>query len=205
MGRQFDSNDDIVKRLHGTVCIYAGHPVYVMFSSEFKDLKHVNYIPVEEYNRYGNQSKMKWTKVDYTQDTFRYKAFPLGYVNHNGYAYYLSRIPNRYQYYGLSPDSIHWEPRPSDHYGIVFSSGFVDMINRRYPSLDDAETQLIAGHKSFAISTDVAIERIKGRTLQLLFKGKPVGIKMTGDRFTLFDIPEAKFLRKILGRAGVIS
>lgn len=210
MGRKFDGGaDDVIKRLHGTICMYKGEPVYVMGyidrSTGGYSATHVQVCPVQSYDRYGSRDKKNsWEIIDYTQDTFRYKAFPLGYVNHNGRAYYASRIPNRYQYYGLSPDSILWEPIVSSSHHIVFTDSFVDMIHRRYPNMDDAETRLIAGERRIAISPDVAIERVKGRTMHLLFKGKNVGIKMGATHnFTMYDIPEAPFLKKILARSGV--
>lgn len=200
MGRQFTSSEDVLKRLHGTICIYEGSPVYVMFGANC-DTKHVNIHRVDTYNRYN--SKNEFRRIDYTADTFRYKAFPLGYINSGDHAYYASRIPNRYQYYGLSPESIHWEPRPADPYSVIFSSGFTDMVGSNYPGIVDVESRLHRGARSVAFTNSLAIEKIKGRTVQLMFKGKPIAIKMTGDTFVMFDMPEANFLRKILYKAGV--
>ena len=206
MGRKFELAEDIVKRLHSTICLYKGKPVYVQYNGT-ASTTHVKICPVEQYNRIAPSGKIPWEEIDYTQDIFRYKAFPLGYMNHLGNAYYLSRIPYRYQWYGLNPDCINWEPASVDpYYGnstALFSEGFVKMIAREYPSLDDVEGLLYAGHKSVAISPDVAIQKVKGRTVHLMFKGKNVGIKMGSSVFTLYDIPEAKFLRKILTAQGV--
>ncbi len=206
MGRKFEVAEDIIKRLHGTICLYKGRPVYVMYENSTTTTL-VKIIPVEKYDRMAPASKMPWETIDYTQDTFRYKAFPLGYMNYGSEAYYLSRIPFRYQYYGLNPDCIHWEPRPQSlDYGVnhvLFSQNFVDMIERKYPTMDEAEVRLHSGWKSVAISPDVAIHRVKGRTLHLMFKGKNIGIKMGTQSFVLYDIPETKFLRKILPNHGV--
>ncbi len=207
MGRKFDGgSDDVMKRLHGTICIYNGRPVYVRAHIDPKTGGYSDKLVVisemQNYDRYGRRDA-KPTVIDYTADTFSYKAFPLGYINHMGNAYYTSRVPYRYQYYGLNPDCIAWDPHPGDTYATMFSTSFSDMIARNYPPMDDAEARVIAGERAIAVTPDIAFARVKGKVMNLLFKGKVIGIKMNTPDWQLFDMPEKQFLTKILSRSGV--
>lgn len=93
---------------------------------------------------------------------------PLGYMNYDGIATYLTRKPERCSKQGLTERTIHAEGR-ANWLGIPFKS-LAKTINNEYPSIEEALDTIskrgrsCAWHRCFAVSKN-----------GLEYKGKTVG------------------------------
>lgn len=201
MGKELFNRDDVIKRLHQTICMYKGEPVYVTADCEGRT-KVLAY-PLKEF---GANRACKPIVVNYTDDSFSYKSPPLGYIYYNDRAFYLSRIPDRKQRQGLHQEVIFSVPTNDEVPWIeMLQSPEMHMcIMGRHPSLMDARVLIAKGARSVPISRNCAVQRLgKSSDMVLLYKGREIGISMGGKDFELYNCKEKGFLTKVLQREGI--
>lgn len=199
MGKEYYSKEDAAMRLHGTICMYDGSPVYVDATSPGStDPGKVFIYHLGDAIKLGKGYKV----VDYRDDKFVYKSPPLGYMFYENKARYVSRIPDRKQRQGLSVDVVRVNPYPEYNDSHFTSQAMSDCILGKYHTLTQAESLVNNGVHSVPISRRLAIVRERRGVTALAFRGRTIGYK-EGDSYRLLNIKEKPFLLKTIKAAGV--
>lgn len=149
--------DDVRRMLVNHVCMYKGEPVFVTRSSTHR--VNVSYL----------KDPFVVETIDYRVAEFTYKSPPLGYLNWQGEAFYLTRTPA--EGYHSPALSMHALKIPEALYPKIDTSRFLQTkelavcIKGEHPSFADAikavregEATSMAFHRHFAID-----RRAKGR------------------------------------------
>lgn len=127
----FLSYEDMVRYLNRTVCMYNGVPVYVSANTDT-----LNTVQIEDLTT----RKRQYVKVE--EEGFSTFPFELGFMNTKEGALYASRSGSRLSVRGLSVARIfteklgEWED--TKNLGLPFNQGFVDCLNNKYPSYQEA-------------------------------------------------------------------
>ena len=201
MGTAYFNRDDIMKRLHGTICFYDGHPYYIGATSHSSGDK-VFLIRFENIEK-----SFSGIEVDYTDPKFDYKSPTLGYFFYKKkQAVYVSRSPDRTQSQGLNHYVLFTQPELSRYDSLwAWSSEFEDMLLNRYPNRSLAESMLVSGlATSVPISRNVAIAHSRRGLLEIYYKGRPVACNLKGRGIELYDLTERSYLAKILANDGIL-
>ena len=195
MGKAFFSKKDAFMRLHGTICIYDGKPVYCLLGSEDGDFVLQAHDPAV----YGQATGKTIPKlVEYTDEKFVYKSPLLGYMFVNNQAVYVTRFPDRKQSQGLVDATLLAGGKRFSHRFSVCSQSFVDCVLGNYPSYDAALQMVTQGSAiSVPFSRRLAISTVRRNVISLLYRDKPIAVK-DGDSFRLFEIKENKIFRKLI-------
>lgn len=162
------SLDDLTTILHNTVIRYRKKPVFV----KEVDGRELWLTSLENPKEKANPVSLSDLEIDFT-------PVPLGFVNFNKYAYYITRVPSRQYKQGLSTGNIAIEAVEENHdtiFGIqtlqnVCNKSLAACILGRYPCLEQAIKDVVEGAKSVAFSRQFAIDE----HFDLLFKTERVG------------------------------
>lgn len=195
-GDKYETAEEIRARLEGTVVRYDNEPVYItrVEEDDRDDIARV-YFRKLPYSDRGEEYR-KYLSSRY----FNCSPFQMGYVNYQGKAVLLSRLPARQYKQGLSGNSlmvtdIQGKDARRGFGGIVEkgvlpsfndllrSSVFPDLIAKKYPSFKEVGELLADDVKSVALSPSyaVAIDR-ELESLFLFNKGTRVGLALIGDK-----------------------
>lgn len=191
MGAAFYDEEQKRMKLDRTICLYKGNPVFIRTDTN-EDYKVVVY-PL------GNPTQPIY--VDYRDDDFDYLAFPLGYTNWRGAAYYVSRLPERQNAQGLAAHCVCVRPRNMP--GLIewhSSTEASNTIKGIYPTLDvalDTVSYLPGKPKSVAFSRYFAIECVQRGIVTLNYRGRNVGV-LENREFKKFRVNKSKDLSLIL-------
>lgn len=209
MAKEYFSQADAIMRIGETICQYQKVPYYIMVDTS-NSPDGVILIPLDLVGKLTSRDLAKCQRVKYTDPDFEYRSPPLGYMEYHNRACYIKRIPDRKQRQGLCSEILRAHFNDSekisyDTYSLYYSKSFENMIMGRYKTAPEAEALIIdQGRLSVPISRTLAFRRLGGKTIALDFKTKFVGTRDQGqDKFRLFALPEADFLKKILSRQGV--
>lgn len=223
MGLKFANEEKKQLRLHNTVCVYDGEPVYV--STRPPSYGDTPLQPNEVYIKYlipsakvekpaGATSlgaviakaKGSWFKVDYTLDAFKYFGIELGYMNHSGFPYYLSRDPAREQQAGLSPSNVSF-PVGLDKFYLTSTAEFGRCVRGDHPSFEEAvkAVEELDDGDGVAFDRNLALIKLDSKRLMLEHKGKSVGIKgaKSNGVFTMFGSKSLRSFSDLLNKHGV--
>lgn len=193
MAEKLYSIDDKVRRLHNSICLYKGEPVYVLARHNFRGVPQLSEegILVGPLGYVDVFNKNGWELVDYTSDDFSYDAFPLGYINIDGSAYYLSRMPFQQYTQGLTQNQlvvIGASTTGGSFPGRFFSSKeMAACILGKYPSFEEA---LKSNDPEVAFDRYFSLKAFSKRFIALMFQGRLVGyysrkqgsLKIWGDK-----------------------
>jgi len=194
MGLEYNDHQDTIMRLDGTICMYDKEPYYITVAGT-KNTVHLHDLSA------GNKHIKT---VKYTEDTFSYKPFPLGYLNIEDKAYFMARSPDRRQKQGLCHNLIRFANTPPR--GTWFAtSEMKKCIKGEYPSIDEVKEAIFTGRSNkLAFHRFCALERINSTNLGLLFRNRLIGkITQHQSRFDVFEGPETSFLYRVLPKYGV--
>jgi len=182
--------NDVNKRLVNTVCRFKDDPVYVLGSRE-----HV----LELYE----MTTGRRFKQDYRVPEFDYRSPPLGYINVENRAFYLTRLPSRgNQRQGLCHSTV-WCSDPGFRAQDYISSKELRLcILGQHPSLTNAVEMLENEYESVAISRHVAINKLATSTLGLHYRGRLVGTRERG-QWRLLDSGDSSIIEPLIRKAGV--
>lgn len=175
------SHEDLVTLFKNSVIRYKKEPVYV------KDVPDRGTLIVHPLD--GGKGKASY--VDISDLELDFEPVPLGFVNHNKIAFFMSRTPSRQWCQGLSPKNVVTEAISKRRDAVVgdaralsqlTTKSLVSCIKGEYPKLDRALELLEEKHESVAISRYFAIDQdfsIFHRTQEvgLLDKGANVVFK----------------------------
>lgn len=197
MGEAYYNANDAYMRLNGTLCLYDGKPKYIT----------VDQLENGEVRAYEMTPELKdYKKVDYRDKAFNYKPFPLGYLNYEGKAMYMTRKPSRNQTQGLVKHCVlfsHHEPY--NRYGWFTSEAMENAILGKYPTYREAlESVEVDGEGGMAFDRHFAIENLGPNQTGLCYRGRLCATKGKKEKaFTLFKGEDTSFMLKILPKIGV--
>jgi hypothetical protein len=138
------------------------------------------------------------------------RTFPLGYLNHKGHSYYLSRTPIRGGGYkqAIQGGNIYIQHPRADGYGVHFDGlyhepTFNDMVEGKYPTyayavenIGKKEAYSIAFKRHLSLERDPELPEL----YILMYKGRRIG---WGDPDRLKLPKEHQYLKETLEEAGV--
>lgn len=205
MGRAFLSMDDVRMRLHKTVCMYKGEPVYVNVDDIGQDHK-VRVCPLAAV---ANASIDKYKLVDYREDAFDYRFIELGYFNYKNDCWFLSRNPERKNHQGLRYDCISASPNDlSEYHSYIqwfFSPSMHDTIMGKYPKLSEALDKLRhEDAKGVAVHRDFAVKWIDNNNIGMFYRDQLISIKDdVTDKFNLIPKRATSYIQRFLEAAGL--
>jgi hypothetical protein len=193
------------RRLHKTVCLYAGVPVYVQCNDPTGKAglndDEVFITPLGEMSGYNKVYVAE--RVKYTDDAFEARAFPLGYISHSGGATYIGRLPTQQQRQGLHADIIvrqggdllpsHW----------FLSKEMSDCITGKHSTFEQALLHVKSAGISRSFDRFWAIAPHHKSVLSLQFRGRPAGLISDDGKITLFKGKEDRLLRQLLTEKGL--
>lgn len=212
MGTAYYDPRSVSLRLDKTICIYKGEPVFVEVDNpperrqrvdpetgnlialppDASDAFHI----LKMYKLDGRLSKP--TKVDYREPEFDYRAFPLGYINFMGSAFYLRRVPSRVQKQGLDKHFVASEPVGLQGSNWFFSKDMKDCILGIYPSVAEAMQSIDLGKaESVGVRRNFAISFSSGGAHRLNFKGREIAYMSDGE-FILIHRKERDAMSRII-------
>lgn len=170
---RYDRGSDVIMRLHDTVIRYRGKPVHVKALSEESLFVKIKYL---------DKNKFETEHVHSSDIDLDISSPPLGYLNANRYAFYVSRIPTRKQKQGFCTEvSNYFVESINGHNELNVTKYFYDKplydtITNHYPTgpqaleiiLSKKDINSIAFHRKFALLRDeLNIIKLKsiGRTI----------------------------------------
>ena len=208
----YESVNDANMRLGNTIVLYDGKPVYVrevgaIGEGEGKNgdifRVYVKELPLTAEDRGNYDRKFISSKK------FDLAPFPMGFMNHNGKAIYLSRAPKKQQRQGLSEGTLSsytlgdtTGSRAVRFNDLLRMTEFTDCISNKYPNVREATRLVEAGADSVAFSRVFAIARDASlpELIYLYHKKDKVGFIMDGN---LKLSARGRCLRESLNEAGV--
>lgn len=207
MGQGYFAKQDVIMRLDNTVCMYDGEPVVVRVNPEDPTDK-VDIFDLKSYSD-KNKKRIKRT-VEYTDNTFVYKAFPLGYAFvDDRYALYINRTPSRQQSQGLSQYVL--SAIGKETYITVAAPYMYNCIKGIYPTVQEA-VKMVTSCQAESVPFDrkFAVGQVRRGVVSLLCRGRDVGLLINSTennpKFKLFDIKEAQLIAGALqGKATVLQ
>lgn len=213
-GDKYENQEEVRLRLENSVVLYDNSPVYITrcgFPEKEdgkKDVARVFFIPLplagkrpggkarivgyDEFDGpiFEKGPELKETRKFLSSRKFDLSPFKMGYFNHKGKAYYVSRAPVRQYKQGLTAKNctivdVKGKPVRDITFDLMLrTEGFVDMVNGKYPSfkqagamLGDEEQSSVAVSRTFAFVIDHELD-----SLFLLHKGIRCGMALKDDR-----------------------
>lgn len=196
---KYEHLEDAVMRLKNTIVRYKGEPVYItdlrngtkdeIFRVYFKPLPmrdafEPRKVVLDKNGRPAFADDVEEERKYISSKFFDIAPFKLGYVNREKGAVYCARLPNRVQKQGLSSENFTAKaPDGFNFNSFLNCKGVLDMVNGKYPTLQEAQRQLaekksplVAFSREFAISRD----EILGNLYHVFYKGDKVGAYLDG-------------------------
>jgi len=201
MAKPYYAREDAIRRLHDTICMYYGLPYYVTMEG-LNDPYKVMIYPLSRF--YDRNPEEQGKVVDYTDERFDYKQFPLGY----GYSkkqggMYFSRIPDRKQQQGLNYQTLRVNGAVSQGTSYILSQAMENCILGKYPMITEAwklarssPGAVIPFHRRMAIT------QIDRGLIALRYRLRTVGIE-DGNTFKLLENRDKTFLLNVIKKEGV--
>jgi len=192
------NQNDVHMRLNNTFCMYDGKLVFVVVNAGF-DVGTITIYPADTLA--ASKAKM----ISVTDPKFSFILPELGYVNTEQFAVYLSKTPDRIQKQGLDTHVLRAAVHNKKQYfdgsivTLVYSPSFQDMLDNRYPSLQEALPAVLEKDKdSVAISKHVAVGSVARNMLCLFYDSRPIG--MYNRKRGIFTITDERIPTLILSR-----
>ena len=191
----YDTAEQSSLRLRGTIVAYKNRPVIVLEVNADNTLNIADVI-----------GKRNVAKVALNDPDLNIQEFKLGYVNYQGRALYLTRVPARQQRQGLCRQNIVVKAGDFRNYfvdGMLSSAGFVDAFQGIYPTFEEAvnvlrtnlEVESVAFARRFALKRDVELGYF-----ELFYRGDKIA---WGDP-NQFNIPsEYLYMSELMKQEGI--
>lgn len=176
---------DIQRLYNKTLCIYRGMPVFVDTVDERSQVTFINLLT-------GKSTVVKYIATDFSAPRGR-----IGYVNCNGVAYYVKRMPVRRFHDGIHAGNVTIKATGADliRHPVEVKSlthvGYAYALFNQYPSLEEAFNGLDKGTVSVAFDKQFAITANR-----VYYKGVLVG---SHNKKELTFLPEKEYLRGLIG------
>ena len=187
-------------RLRHTYIRYNGLPIYI---------KRVSYWDDDGRQLCLNTVDVKTRKnktIKINDAGLNYRPMPLGYVNFDGRAYYLMRMPQRRYKQGLDSGSIRVKVHSEDRQGVVpdwnelLAAPLYNVFENGYPSYTEACSLVDRGKTSVAFHRRFAIASGGLGNKYLTYKGNNIGW-FENNKILLSK--KFKYLKEMLNKEGV--
>lgn len=188
MAEPFIDLADTRQRIHRTICMYDGKPMYV----SVMDVDLVGLYPLRRERGEPNHVRV-------TDKKFSYKSVPLGYINYQNNALYVMRIPARQTRAGISPENLTTIPQvPTEDFFLT--KAFEDCILGKHPGLRTAVKSLLdVKAASVAVHRHVALSWYTKDFLRVQYRGTDVGkFDVQNNMFIFNNTPWRSFLERIV-------
>ena len=202
MGDAYLNRDDARMRLHETICMWDGEPVYVTFPSS-DVAKGEQYVMLSHFD--GSEKRDR--QVRYTSRKFSYEAFPLGFMNTaSAGCFFLARMPTRRQKQGLAANSIKYFPnipRPGTYF---IRAEMYNCIMGVYPSFHQAQKHMTEGTRGVAVERQLGFNKQDNDVYSLLFRTRVVGTYVPSRRkVQLLPTPSTSICMDYMDKIGLGS
>lgn len=206
MAEAYRSQDDLHQRLDGTICFWEDEPYYVRTHGG----RDTVYPKVGLYRMdLDTPSYNAYKKVDHTDSKFVDRSPRLGYMNHNGRAYYVSRVPYRYNNQAVAQRSLTSTCGGLPMNEMAWFSGkpMYNCIKGIYPSVTEAFASLDSrAATGVGVSRDWAIKRLDGQTTGLYFKDRLASLWNPRSRtWEHRDSSDSNIVRKLMTKTGLFN
>ena len=196
---EYLSRDDARLRLHQTVCLYKGKPVYVRLDNEDHETPYE--CKIWELSKVNKGVRAK--TIDYRDKDFNAKEIELGYCQAGMTAVYLSRLPVRQNQQGLKHDNILSEPGNIPY--EFYSDNMEHCIIGKHRPLKTALAMLNDGYEKIPLSRILAVGWLDRTKIALYYKEQIVALKEdTTNRFNIISSKTSSFVMRIIDKQGVL-
>jgi hypothetical protein len=195
MAERYLSQEDMIRYLDRSICMYDGVPVYVSAQ---------RYPQINIYKLDGQLFKA-WKIIDHTDEKFCDRSPLLGYINIERSAYYLQKMPIRNQHAGLRQNTMIAIPQMAQ--GPWFTSkAMEDCILGKHSKIDVAwECLRNQGWIGCAIHRHLAILSVSSRNYGLHYKGRLVALwSNPAERWEFLQNNDTSHLERIISKLGVL-
>lgn len=162
----YDRLDTAEMRLHQTVVMYEGRPVYVTQVRQGAKGRIWLYVYDIPYDRYmDEETSKKKRKLVYLDDpALNVSKFRLGYMADGGTAHYITRTPARQNRQGLCSGTITIQgvdgSLPRGFGNLYNTEGFAKMLLGKYDGLREATDKIVKeGAKAVPIARTFLLKR----------------------------------------------
>ena len=163
----YETVEEAKMRLVGTIVRYDGQPVYITAVSSVNDTAegggkdifrvYANPLPLTRDAARGQEQFRKYI----SSKKFDLSPVKLGFINQGGRAIFVTRSTARQNQQGLNEANClltSLDGLPSMSWSkLIYDVSFLDGINGKYPSIQEALRRLRGLDKSVAVSRDVAL------------------------------------------------
>lgn len=163
--------EDAQMRLSGCVVRYLGVPVYITGVRDGAEGV------ILEFHKLGGE-EVRSRKI--TNPDWDFRPVPLGYVNHQGTAYFVERQPIRKWKHGLHPDNMRVYPETRNMNNVIKTNSMSECILREYPAFGLALDRVKAGKWSSCAFHQLYAFAGGGKKLYLMYRGEPCGTVIEG-------------------------
>lgn len=198
---------DVHMRLDKTYCMYNGEPVYVTVNQQFKcgeiHIRKLRDLVVVS-------AKVAETKLITIDDPKFSMVLPeLGYINHGNGCAYLLRNPERRQKQGMYSESVHFHLKGLNQShrwsesSLVFSSGFADSLEGKYPTYKEALAAVRSTNIGCAFDRNFALIKIDRNLIGLFYRNTCVGTLTNKNTLSVIESRMVKIINKYASKHGI--
>jgi hypothetical protein len=200
----FNDRSDTARKLHGCVATYEGRPVLCSVDEGLNDLYTIRIKSIP-----GGRART----IQTTDPEFEARFLPLGYMNVDGIAVWLSRNPARRMALGIGDHTVVQTTARGQRVGYsIVSEHYVKLFDNDYPTFIQAVEQVMkegTDSASCAFHRDFAIAWLdKPSSMRVYFKQQAIGTisikrRVSKSVVDLYDSEYRSFIMPLLDRIGV--
>lgn len=203
----YNTERDLIDRLHNTICRYDGSAFLVSVQS-----KNLIYLCDAVTGKTMKEIKPSDPEFDISSPEIGYVNLIVNkYGEENNKVFFLERNPYRKFRQGLYPEcctlyTIHGDQDRNYSTGDFFRrQGLIDSIEGRFPTFREGLVKLRNGSdKQIAISRDIAMEGMKSGLIVVWCQGNDVGyIRHDGHQIEFQEDDTSWVVKRMLEKSGI--
>jgi len=168
---EYDSHEQIQQKLHNTVILVRGHPFSVAGTIAMEDGKFALLLSNQD-------ASLRWLPFDEIDDL---RSMAPGYVNHNGVAYWVYRIPERQNQQGMSNRNTFLKPAGDGRASGMHNATMLACLQcRKNIPFEPNLINLMDNNVIYSIrlNNNVALYKVKnkGTSCGVEYIGRPLGL-----------------------------
>jgi len=192
MAVPFRSMEEITDRMHSSVCIFEGDPVYITGSVELDPAGVLKpgfvKLPFDVPAHGGMMRPRGLQNILVTDPGWSVKDFNLGYLNddHNEIprVLYVTRMPVRGLGYkaGLTESNLTGFDRHLSFFTALAGQNFKNMLLNKYPSYQVAHARVLIKGGTIAFDKQLAVEQSED-IFHLYYRDRKIASSLTGEAY----------------------
>lgn len=205
LNEMFRDQGDMERHLAGIFCKYKDKWIWIAGTYSWL----IKFYYVESYKI---EAKVKDLLVatdsrNEKASDFDFRNYHIGYMNRQAGLHYFVRKSAQLQQESISTANLVWPHGTYSHGHEVQDPGFYKMLNREYPSLEEAWSQvsLKVPTKSVALAFEskLALKRLAMSMVNVEYMGKPIGeMPLSSSPSPLTLYPSAQHLKRYVQQVG---